>query len=231
MHGNRVIPEGCEAQMCDLYREGKTLREIGILFGVSRERIRQIISALGVTRKDGGQTIGANETRARKKAEKERLFRQRAKRLGMPHTELRKHLNQYGSGSKSPLSKYRSHRQAARKRGIGWKFNFGSWWKMWSESGKWALRGRGKYVMARSGDEGPYAVENVYICTASQNSKDAHVNKPYQTRTFKIGSCKKITKEKYADIREDPRPQSEIAKHYGVHQSTISLIKNYKVKE
>lgn len=222
MHANRVIPIGAESEMCDLYRGGKTLQAIGDVFGISRERVRQIVSSLGLKRSDGGQTIGANENRAKKKADRERKFKARAKHLGMSVTELKEHLAKYGAGSKSPLLKYRSHRQAAKKRGIGWEFNFGTWWRLWQESGKWELRGRGKYVMARHGDDGPYSKGNVYICTGSQNSKDAIANKPWHTRVIKK---RKISTEDAEAIKKMTGTNKEISKLYGVDPSTISLVR------
>lgn len=45
---------------------------------------------------------------------------------------------------------------------------------VWLESGKYHLRGNkpGQFVMARHGDVGPYAKDNVYICEYLQNLKD-----------------------------------------------------------
>ncbi len=69
---------------------------------------------------------------------------------------------------------YVHQRQAAKKRGIAWQITFSEWLDVWVMSGHWAERGvgRAKYVMARHGDEGPYAVANVSIQLATQNSRD-----------------------------------------------------------
>ena len=40
--------------MADLYRSGLTLQEIGNEYSLTRERVRQIVSALGVSKADGG---------------------------------------------------------------------------------------------------------------------------------------------------------------------------------
>jgi hypothetical protein len=76
--------------------------------------------------------------------------------------------------------KYAKQKYLAKKRGIDWQFDFDSWLKLWMESGKWEMRGsgRGKYVMARKGDLGPYSVENVEIILGEKNSRDMHLNYP-----------------------------------------------------
>lgn len=77
---------------------------------------------------------------------------------------------------------FQYQRKSADRRGIGWQLSFEQWWRIWSESGKWEVRGKTKgcYVMARPGDKGPYAVGNVYITTHSDNAKTAqsHANRP-----------------------------------------------------
>jgi hypothetical protein len=62
----------------------------------------------------------------------------------------------------------------AKRRGIPFLLTLEEWVMLWKDSGKWELRGRskGQYVMARVGDQGPYAVGNVYICTTSENISD-----------------------------------------------------------
>lgn len=43
-----------EGQMAALYAEGKTLQNIGDQFGITRERVRQILARLGVQRRTRG---------------------------------------------------------------------------------------------------------------------------------------------------------------------------------
>jgi hypothetical protein len=74
-----------------------------------------------------------------------------------------------------PYTKYRYQKSTAKKRGIVWEFIFETWWKVWSDSGKWEERGQAahNYCMCRKGDTGPYSVDNVYIDTVSNNAKFA----------------------------------------------------------
>lgn len=71
----------------------------------------------------------------------------------------------------SPRARFGQQRRAARQRGIEWQLSFEQWWDIWSSSGVYALRGCGigKYVMARNGDIGPYAVGNVRIALWRDN--------------------------------------------------------------
>src|SRR4051812_39767572 len=63
--------------------------------------------------------------------------------------------------------------RAARQRGIAFDFTLAEWWRWWSADDRWSRRGRGRdrLVMARRGDAGPYATDNVYCCTFSENLK------------------------------------------------------------
>ncbi len=74
----------------------------------------------------------------------------------------------------TPLRKFNLHRDAAKRRGLGFEFTFEEWYDFWQKSGHWEERGRGKgqYVMSRVNDQGPYKVGNVFIQLASQNVVD-----------------------------------------------------------
>lgn len=69
---------------------------------------------------------------------------------------------------------YIMQRANAQQRNIEWLFTLATWWDLWSESGKWELRGRcaNQYLMGRKGDVGPYSPENVYIITCQDNIKE-----------------------------------------------------------
>src|SRR5215471_15386779 len=66
---------------------------------------------------------------------------------------------------------YALQRSGARYRGIAFLLTFDEWMSIWQESGHWERRGGGRndYCMARFGDNGPYAADNVKICTNAEN--------------------------------------------------------------
>jgi len=71
--------------------------------------------------------------------------------------------------------RYATHRSNAGKREIPFLFTFDEWIKIWLDSGHWYERGTtiGKYCMARFGDKGPYAADNVEIIKHQDNTKQA----------------------------------------------------------
>jgi hypothetical protein len=162
--------------MCVLYRSGLTLQQVGDRYGVSRERVRQVIVAAGVTSRDGGTKI-----RAKKRAQRKRTIAKQKRDakafsvFGCDYATA-KHLN----GGYAPWAKgtaaslYGRQRVNAHKRSIPWLITFPEWLAVWRDSGHLDERGRGRdlYCMARYHDKGGYEVGNVYIATIAQNVKD-----------------------------------------------------------
>jgi peroxiredoxin len=79
---------------------------------------------------------------------------------------------------------YTTHKHHAKLRDVPFLLTFDEWCAIWRESGKFAERGHcvGQYVMARTGDKGPYAVGNVRIATVSDNHAEAWELKPDRHR-------------------------------------------------
>jgi DNA invertase Pin-like site-specific DNA recombinase len=160
-----------------MFRDGFTLQSIGENFGVSRERIRQILKKRGLVGRDGGAKVRGEK---RTKHLALRVAERRAERIlrtwGLSIEEYDDIAKQYGSrGQKrSPFNRYSRQQRSARFRKIKWEFTFPEWWKVWQDSGKWLARGVRKenFVMARPGDTGPYRKDNVEIVTASKNIKE-----------------------------------------------------------
>lgn len=188
-------------EWADLYRYSWSLQEIGDDYGVTRERVRQILVKVGVRGCDGGgavQNRRRNEAKVSKRKAREdaRCFR----RYGCTASEV----NYYNDGlplnaNRSMAASYNSQMGNAKKRKIEWRMSFPEWCEIWKKSGFLEHRGRGagKYVMARCGDAGPYSVGNVYITTNSQNISDGYAfrrqrnyKRPH-TSWFRVGASGK----------------------------------------
>ena len=91
------------------------------------------------------------------------------------------------------IKAFNQHKSDAAKRGVPFLLTFEEWCDIWIQSGLYHLRGRGKglYCMSRYGDQGPYAVGNVYINLFSQNSRDYHLGKP---KPHLIGNTHRVGK-------------------------------------
>lgn len=162
--------------MAGMYREGKTLEMIGAHFGITRERVRQLLRAANVDRVEGGQRKNS-ETNAARAAQKrnERCMLE----YGCTHLQYQMLLHiqrQSEYKSRGPMRAFQQQRVSARNRFIPFKLNLWQWWTIWQDSGKWDLRGRGKghYCMARIGDKGTYEVGNVKIILNEENASESY---------------------------------------------------------
>ena len=162
LHPNRAPAERTEA-MAALYRSGKKLHEIGDIYGVSRERVRQLLAKAGITRKDGGQSVLSAPKAAERQALSDEYW---IKVSGM----VRKDLLEIPA---SVRRAYTTHRRNAANRGIPWEMNLAQWAGIWKSSGKWKRRGRGAdcYVMSRIRVNEPFSPDNVCICTLREASR------------------------------------------------------------
>lgn len=182
-----VMPNRDRAEaMASMYRSGKTLQEIGDLYQISRERVRQIINKHhGLTACDGGQTITSG---LRKKLRSQADETKCVEKHGCSREQYRALLS-HGKAlmkdgvcrERTPIGAFSAQRCHARRRGIEWNLKLWDWWTVWRESGKWGQRGRTKdaYVMCRFGDEGPYELGNVYIASVTHNCS-VQPNNPYR---------------------------------------------------
>lgn len=164
-----------EAVICRLYRDGKTLQEVGDVFGLTRERVRQILKRAGVNPKEGGRSLSARRRRDAHLVERRIERDARAQEVyGCYHDEalaLNDGLNL--SDKAGYAAAYVQQKRNADFRDVEWSITFPEWMVVWQESGHLSERGQGHgYCMARFRDLGPYEVGNVYITTCAANVSD-----------------------------------------------------------
>lgn len=160
-------------RMADLYKSGLTLAQVGFRFGVTRERVRQILKSIG---KDKTRAKPEPKASAARNAARIRI----AEKWGVTY-ERWKSLRADGT-----VVRFERQRNAARGRGIPWELTFAQWLGVWESSGKIGERGRGKdkFCMARIGDVGAYSVDNVIIKTHSENCREARANENERGRKW-----------------------------------------------
>jgi len=168
----KKIFDGDIKDIVSLYKDGLTLMMIGNKYGVSRERIRQILKKEGLTRNDGGQAVTAKATKRNKVSRSNEL---KQIRFGCTLDQWNYYRSLDDDYKKTPLFYFHIQKCNAKSRGICWDLTINEWWYIWQTSGHWSDRGRGKYVMARHGDTGGYTIDNVYITTASENSSEYYM--------------------------------------------------------
>jgi len=162
------------APMAELYRAGCTLEQIGQQFGITRERVRQLMTKhFGIRAEDGGASVlkqRADEMRRQKREQKSWA------KNGCSYADYTALVRM-----EKPTRAYASQKRNANMRGIPWDLTLWQWWTIWQQSGKWEERGRrgDAFVMCRKNDMGPYSPENVYIATLRHNSS-VQPNNPYR---------------------------------------------------
>ena len=169
------------------YKDGKTLKEIGELYGVTRERVRQVLCSVEMNyatsgRKEASQQKKMQVLESRKSHKEQSIF----KRYGCS-------VDEHEEGKKfGYLITFREQRNNAKHRGIEWKLSYKQWLDWWNETGHFDSRGRSKggFCMSRIGDSGPYSLENIECKTIAENSREALTRKSTkpaeQTGVFKI---------------------------------------------
>lgn len=182
-----------------MFAQGMTLKQVGEEFGISRERVRQILKRLDIFPSDGGAAI--KREIKKKELEDDRNAKSYAK-YGVSYKAL-KELRRIGA-----LRAYQYQKRNAKIRAIPWKLTFIQWWTIWERSGKYQERGRAKesYVMSRIKDSGGYEFGNVCIKTLQENSREA-------VKVWK-GREKQIPKGVYNNYPGTARPfLAKVGKH------------------
>jgi lambda repressor-like predicted transcriptional regulator len=153
-------------RMAEMFKQGLILQSIGDKFGVTRERVRQILKSIGVDPSEGGQRLVAE---MRREAKARKVRNRIESHWGVPYEEW-KMLR--GDGT---IKRYEQQRNNSSARGIAFRLSFAEWLCIWKASGKLAQCGRGKgsYCMSRLNDAGGYELGNVHIQLCTENSSEA----------------------------------------------------------
>ena len=128
-----------------------------------------------------------------------------------------------------PEKAYVGHREGAFIRNIPFLFTFQEWvaWWVLQLGPDWLQRrgcGRGKYVMARVADKGPYASWNVKCILHEDNLRERGPNgtAPRGENAW----CAKLTNCEVLALYKDERPWEVLAKAYKITLHNVQQIKN-----
>lgn len=159
------------ADLVRLHLAGETLEAIGQKYGVTRERIRQIIKQHGFDSATGGKAVNSQQVKIAKLVRRDSHFREK---YGCSYNDFKRIKKEAAPTGHTPPFEFGRQKANAARRGIEWSMSFAEWWQVWADSGKWASKGRGigKSCMCRYKDEGAYAPGNVYIGDFAQNSRN-----------------------------------------------------------
>jgi hypothetical protein len=138
-----------------LFLSGQTLQSAGEQFGLTRERVRQILVSRGVRTSDGGSAIArplkrvaADAKKAAKEAvklaEKEHALNARCEAiLGCPLAVARRINAPYSTTPSNrccgPVGKFCNIRNLYRSKHQEWALSLVGWHYLWVESGHWVM--------------------------------------------------------------------------------------------
>lgn len=163
-------------------KESVTLQDLGVRYGITRERVRQILKAQGVENVDGAlsKTRLIREASASAKKERKKTAKREKQCLEFMGCSTEAFFELTGKRwlgwNRLPreATGFVDQRKNASTRKIAWSLSFPEWWECWQKSGRYPERGRGqgKYVMSRYGDTGAYEPGNVVIIPSQENNSE-----------------------------------------------------------
>jgi len=149
------------AVIVSLYKAGNTLESCGDRFGLTRERVRQIIKAAGVLPDEGGKKKGLPERRAQEARRREEIAARKEFALHFRHCGAcgeTKPLEEFARHKRLPQGRQYRCKECNREKTRNWYYNGGKeknakWQRENPEktreySKRWAEK---KRAMARSG--------------------------------------------------------------------------------
>lgn len=137
------------------FLEGETLTAIGLCYGLSRQRIFQILKKHEVNPAIGGSAL----KRQNKGLAKNRI---RAEKTSNAYGITRAALTLIPIEARQA---YSSQRRSVSISNTGWNFNLETWWNLWLQSGSFAQRGPrcGQFQMRRRNPDAHWEPANVFI--------------------------------------------------------------------
>ena len=150
-----------------------TMQMIGDKYGLTRERVRQILGKYGIKRNEGGyykaSRIKKENLEAKKIIERENKW---LPFYGCTNKEFKKiNKGPYRITKNCPAASYSSFKRFIERRETVY-LTLPQWVKVWKDSGHWRLKikgkGKCKYIIAKIIEEGKYSFCNVHVIPFSE---------------------------------------------------------------
>ena len=121
-----ITPSGNDEDFIQLYREGKTLEEIGIQYNLTRERVRQRLAKAGITKHEGGCAVKTKAlSTVRAIARKEFLEKQNQRRWRLSVDDMEKIRATLTDGAANKLcAQYQRVRDRSQREKIPFSISF-----------------------------------------------------------------------------------------------------------
>lgn len=150
-----------ESDMIDMYVSGLTYREIGEIYGVSRQRIHQILKPFGITWVDGGAHLISQKRLAEYEARLEAKIQDKYQITLSDYREFMANGYKY-----SWIRAYQNHRNNHKK--DGYNLSFKDWWEFLSSHDNYEDYARGGYSLVRRTKNLPWSKFNLLFIPHSE---------------------------------------------------------------
>jgi hypothetical protein len=132
-------------KILDQFAKGESMESIGRAFGISRQRIHQIINKHATPQDREARSLASR---------------------GVGYEAYELEIKGMSIKARSePILVYWRFSRYVKGRGIPFKITFDLWWQLWQESGKWSQRGASAncYCLARKSKDFGFVPDNVEI--------------------------------------------------------------------
>lgn len=157
------------------FRAGETQQSIADEYGLTRQRIQQVLVKYGLGKKDSARgAMIATRRVSERSATIARLDAYWRRVYGLSLIERTTIKRQFGHRPFRAYIEQRSMMCRLYGRAV-WQISFTEWWGLWLASGKWQERGRGHgYGLMRNDALAPYSRGNCRIVSQPEGIRALH---------------------------------------------------------
>lgn len=163
------VPFADRPRIVKRYLVGETQGAIAKSYGVTSERIRQILAAEGYSGRDAPRWEALRSKRAAHKARRRQSYMRGLRITRGEYEDWKARVPDH----RKVYELYRNLKRNCALRGIRNEFTLLTWWGMWMASGLWDRRR--VYCMSRLDTTGPYSVSNIQIIPLAEMARETRL--------------------------------------------------------